>query len=147
MDSLYPYFLLAHIVCAIIFLGFIFTDVVLLSPIRRLLGDEVADKVFAIISRRGVKIMPLCLVLLFLSGGAMISRYVGSTQGFFETPMQVMLVVKMLLAFAIMGMVIISLGCKFLGVRNPLGRVIHPIALCLGFIIVVLAKMAFFISF
>lgn len=144
MEEFYPYFLLIHIVCAIIFLGFIFTDVVLLSPIRRLLGDEIADKVFGIISRRGIKIMPLCLILLILSGGAMISRYIGSTQGFFETPLQMMLFIKMLLGLGILGMVIVSLSCKFLGVRNPLAKVIHPIALCFGFAIVILAKMAFF---
>ena len=84
MEAIYPYMLTLHLLCAIIFLGFIFTDVVLLSPLKKALGDELADKIFSIVSKRGVKVMPLCLLLLLLSGGAMISRYVGTTQGFFD---------------------------------------------------------------
>ncbi len=145
MEAMYPYFLLLHTICAIIFLGYIFTDVVLLTPIRRILGDEIADKVFNVVGRRGIKIMPLCLVLLILSGGAMISRYIGSVQGYFATSFQQLLVIKATLALAILVMVIISLSCKFLGYRNPLGKVIHKIVFGIGFVIIVLAKMAFYV--
>lgn len=145
MEALYPYFLTLHLLCAIIFLGYIFTDVVLLTPLRRILGDEIADKVFGVISKRGVKIMPLCLLFLVLTGGAMISRYIGGNQGFFETSFQIFLLIKMRLAFAIVLMVVISLSCKFLGLKNPLAKVIHPIALFLGLFIVLLAKAAFYV--
>lgn len=145
MDILYPYFLTLHLLCAIIFLGYIFTDVVLLSPIRKLIGDEIADKVFGVISRRGVKIMPICLLLLVLSGGAMISRYVGSLQGFFDTSLQRILMVKVAFALCIVIMAITSLSCKFLGFKNPLAKIIHPLALVLGAGIVILAKMAFYV--
>lgn len=144
MDAIYPYMLTLHLLCAIIFLGFIFTDVVLLSPLRKLLGDEMADKIFNIISSRGIKIMPFCLLLLVLSGGAMISRYVGGMQGFFDTPLQILLMIKVALALCIVCMVVVSLSCKFLGLKNPLAKNIHKIALILGFFIVVLAKMAFY---
>lgn len=144
MDTLYPYFLTIHLACAIIFLGYIFTDVVLLSPLRRILGDEVADRVFSAISRRGVKIMPLCVALLVISGGAMISRYVGGDKGYFESSLQILLCLKALLALCIVAMVVVSLSCKFLGLKNPLARVIHPIALILGAGIVLLAKAAFY---
>ena len=77
MDMLYPYFLTIHLICAIIFLGFIFVDVVLLTPIRKILGDEFANQMWSVISKRGGKIMPFCLLVLVLSGGAMISRYIG----------------------------------------------------------------------
>ncbi len=145
VEALYPYFLTLHLLCAIIFLGYIFTDVVLLTPLRRILGDEIADKVFGVISKRGVKIMPLCLLFLVLTGGAMISRYIGGNQGFFETSFQIFLLIKMCLAFAIVLMVVISLSCKFLGLKNPLAKVIHPIALFLGLFIVLLAKAAFYV--
>lgn len=145
MEALYPYLLIVHICCAIIFLGYIFTDVVLLSPLRKILGNEIANRVFSIITQRGVKIMPFCLLLLILSGGAMISRYIGGGHGYFDTPLQILLIVKMCLALCILLMVIISLSCKFLGFKNPLANVIHPIVLILGFMIVVLAKVAFII--
>ncbi|MCX2717541.1 copper resistance protein CopD [Helicobacter sp. MIT 21-1697] len=145
MEILYPYFLTLHLLCAIIFLGYIFTDVVLLTPLRKILGDEIADKVFGAISKRGVKIMPLCVALLVITGGAMISRYIGSVQGYVQTPLQILLVIKMCLALCIVVMVTISLSCKFLKLKNPLAKVIHPIALFLGLLIVLLAKAAFYI--
>ena len=52
MEALYPYALIVHLFCAIIFLGFIFTDVVLFSAVRKKLGDEVANKMFRIIAQR-----------------------------------------------------------------------------------------------
>ncbi len=145
MEALYPYFLTIHLICAIIFLGYIFTDVILLTPLRKALGDDIANKVFGIIVKRGVKIMPLCLLLLILSGGAMISRYIGSTQGIFESTLQILLMIKVFLALCIVVMVIISLSCKFLKLKNPLANIIHPLALILGFFIVILAKMAFYL--
>lgn len=89
--------------------------------------------------------MPLCLALLVLTGGAMISRYIGSVQGYLQTPLQILLVIKMCVAFVIVVMVIISLSCKFLKLKNPLAKVIHPIALSLGLIIIILAKVAFYV--
>ena len=145
MDILYPYFLTLHLICAIIFLGYIFTDVVLLTPIRKCVGDEIADRVFGVISKRGVKIMPLCLALLVLTGGAMISRYIGSVQGYLQTPLQILLIIKMILALSIVLKIVVSLRCHLLKVRNPLAKVIHPIALSLGLIIIILAKVAFYV--
>lgn len=144
MAALYPYFLIVHLICAIIFLGFIFTDVVLFSAVRKKLGDEMADKMFGAISSRGVKIMPLCLLLLVITGGGMLSIYVNSSVGYFETSQQQFLMFKVLLALLIVAMVITSLSCKFLGKRNPIGKIIHPVALILGFGIVLCAKLAFY---
>lgn len=145
MEAMYPYLLIVHICCAIIFLGYIFTDVVLLEPLKKVLDSNIADKVFATIMKRGVKIMPLCVLLLVLSGGAMISRYIGGSQGFFDTPLQILLVIKMGFALLILAMVITSLSCKFLGLKNHLAKVIHPVVLLLGLIIVILTKLAFYL--
>lgn len=153
MEAMYPYFLIAHIICAIVFLGYIFADVILLSPVRKnikkILSEEkqeVLDAVFGGISKRAIKIMPLCLLILILSGGAMISSYIGTEKGFFETKLQIILMIKAILALIILIMVCVSLGCKVLGVRNPLASTIHPLALILGFCIVVLAKVAFYFN-
>lgn len=146
MEALYPYFLIIHILCAIIFLGFIFTDVVLLSPIRKVLGDVFADKMWSVIMKKGGKIMPFCLLLLVLSGGAMISRYIGSDVGYFSTTLQQFLVLKTLLALIIVLAVITSLTFHYIIKKsNPLANIIHPLALILGFGIVVLAKLAFYV--
>ena len=147
MEAMYPYFLIIHLVCAVIFIGYIFSDVILLSPIKKILGDEIADKVFGVIQSRGTKIMPIMLLLIIISGGGMISRWVNSDIGFFETNLQKILIAKVAIAMIIVVMVITSLSFKFLIKKpNPLAKIIHPIALVLGFIIIILAKLAFYVS-
>lgn len=142
---MYPYFLVVHLLCAIIFLGYIFTDVILLTPIRKILGDEIADKFFKIISQRGTKIMPFCVLLLVITGGAMMTRWINFELGFFNTKLQILLSIKIFLALLIVLMVITSLSFKFfIKKKNPLANIIHPIALFLGFFIVIFAKLAFY---
>ena len=145
MEALYPYALIVHLFCAIIFLGFIFTDVVLFSAVRKKLGDEVANKMFRIITQRGEKIMPLCLILLVITGGMMLSSYINSDVGYFTSNLQKILWLKVLLAGIVLLMVIISLSCKFFIILNPLANIIHPVALFLGFGIVLCAKLAFYL--
>ena len=146
MDMLYPYFLTIHLICAIIFLGFIFVDVVLLTPIRKILGDEFANQMWSVISKRGGKIMPFCLLVLVLSGGAMISRYIGSEIGYWNTTLQQLLVIKACLDLLIFFAVLVSLTFHYLLKKsNPLAKIIHPLALILGLFIVILAKFAFYL--
>ncbi|HIS08486.1 MAG TPA: copper resistance protein CopD [Candidatus Scatomorpha intestinipullorum] len=146
MDMLYPYFLTIHLICAIIFLGFIFVDVVLLTPIRKILGDEFANQMWSVISKRGGKIMPFCLLILVLSGGAMISQYIGSEIGYWNTTLQQLLVIKAFLALLIFFAVLVSLTFHYLLKKsNPLAKIIHPLALILGLFIVILAKFAFYL--
>ena len=146
MDMLYPYFLTIHLICAIIFLGFIFVDVVLLTPIRKILGDEFANQMWSVISKRGGKIMPFCLLVLVLSGGSMISRYIGSEIGYWNTTLQQLLVIKAFLALLIFFAVLVSLTFHYLLKKsNPLAKIIHPLALILGLFIVILAKFAFYL--
>ena len=145
MEALYPYALIVHLCCAIIFLGFIFTDVVLFSAVHKKLGDEVANKMFRIITQRGVKIMPLCLILLVITGGMLLSSYINSDVGYFTSNLQKILWLKVLLVGIILLMVIISLSCEFLKIHNPLANIIHPVVLFLGFRIVLCAKLAFYL--
>lgn len=147
MESLYAVFLVIHTICAIIFLGFIFCDVVLLTPIHKVLGDEIADKVWNVILKRGTKIMPFCVLMLVISGGAMMVRWLGFEKGFFTTNLQTLLSIKIILALMIVAMVVVSLSFKYIFTKykNPLADIIHPAALFLGFFIVVLAKIAFYI--
>ena len=145
MDALYPLFLTIHLICAIIFVGFLFCDIVLLTPVRKVLGDEFADKMWRVILGRGEKIMPLCVLMLAITGGAMMTRWVSPNLGFFTTNMQTLLTIKILLALVIVAMVVTSITLHRLGRKNPLANVIHPIALVLGFIIAILAKIAFYI--
>lgn len=144
MQTFYPFFLTLHLLCAIVFLGFIFCDVVLLSVLKRTLGENALQAMM----RRGTKIMPVCVLLLVLTGGAMMTQYLdfgSGLAGFFGTPLQILLSVKIILALTIVGFVINALAHRFvLKKPNPLGAYTHKIVLVLGFFIVVLAKFAFY---
>lgn len=147
MQTLYPFFLAIHTLCAIIFLGFIFCDVVLLTPVRKVLGDEFADKLWSVILSRGEKIMPICVLMLVITGGAMMTRWIGPSLGFFGTNLQILLSIKIILALCIVAMVATSLIFHnfFPNRKNPLANIIHPAALILGFLITILASFAFYV--
>lgn len=144
MQAFYPYFLIVHLVCAIIFLGFIFTDVVLLRQMRKSFGLK-ANEFLAPVMKLGVKIMPACVLLLVLSGGAMMSNWLNSKDGFWGSALQNLLMIKILLACVIVALVINALSCKILKKQNPLAKITHILVLILGFSIVILAKLAFYL--
>lgn len=142
MQTFYPFFLTLHLLCAIVFLGFIFTDVVLLSILKRTLGENALQAMM----KRGVKVMPVCVLLLVLTGGAMVTSYVNFEIGFWETSLQKLLMIKIALALVIVGFVLNALTFRLIIKKpNPLGKFTHKIVLVLGFFIVILAKFAFFV--
>ena len=146
MQNLYPYAQIIHLFCAIIFVGYLFFDVVILKAASKKLPPELAQKAKQAIGSVAVKIMPICVLLLVLTGGMMMSNWVGSKAGgYFETNLQVAFMIKFCLAMVIVAAVIINLSCKFIFKRpSPLGD-IHPIALTLAAIIVLLAKVMFMV--
>lgn len=144
MSLIYPYLLLIHLFCAIIFLGYLFCDVFLFSQVRKVLGDEFANKMSRVMGKR-TQWMPLCFLLLIVTGIAMIHQYVGIELGYFDTTLQRFLVFKSILALGIALMIIVSLEFYYvLKKPSPLRKIIHPLALTLGVIIVILAKLAFY---
>lgn len=147
MEVVYPILLIIHLFCAIIFLGYIFTDVVLLGLVRKHFGDGWADQTWSVVSPRAEKIFPLCLVILIITGFGMITKYISFSSGFsglFGSALQALLSLKMILALVIFLCVIFSLFCAYvLKIKSPLAKNIHKIAFVLGFFIVILAKLAF----
>lgn len=146
MQTIYPFVLIIHLICAIIFLGYLFFDIFIFPNIKKTFGSEIAKKAASAIGTRGTKIMPLCVLLLLITGGMMVSQYIGKDIGYFSSNLQKLLMLKIVFAFSIFAMIIISLTYKFILKKpSPIGKIIHPIALLLGFFIVVLAKMMFYI--
>jgi len=146
MQNLYPYAQIVHLFCAIIFVGYLFFDVIILRAASKKMPPELAQKAKQAIGSVAVRIMPICLLLLVLTGGMMMSSWVGSKAGgYFETNLQIAFMIKFFLAMVIVAAVIVNLSCKFIFKRpSPLGD-IHPIALTLAVIIVLLAKVMFMV--
>lgn len=135
MQNLYPYVQIIHLFCAIIFVGYLFFDVIILRAASKKMPPELAQKAKQAIGSVAVKIMPICVLLLVLTGGMMISNWIDNK----------VFMIKFCLAMVIVAAVIINLSCKFIFKRpSPLGN-IHPIALTLAVAIVLLAKVMFMV--
>lgn len=146
MESLYPIALIIHVFCAIIFVGYLFFDVVIFSRAKKNLNPEIQNQASESIGKKAIKIMPICVLLLLLTGGVMMSRWVGSKIGYFDTTFQQIFMLKVFLACLIFFMVALSLSYKFIFKKpNPLSKIIHPLALLLAICIVFIAKFMFYV--
>ena len=140
----YTIILTLHLFCAIIFIGFVFADIFVLPVMKKVLDQESLEKVNLFIGNRARKIFPISLLILVLSGGFMLSKFVNSTLGAFNTPLQVLLMIKVFLAFFIVCGVIYSLSMKLLKKQpHPIMKNFHKFVLVNGFLIVILAKFMF----
>ena len=88
MEAIYPYANIVHLVLAIIFLGYVFTDVVMISALKNKFNPETDKEINQTLGKKSFKIFPLTLLLIVLTGGMMMSKYVNSNVGFFETDLQ-----------------------------------------------------------
>lgn len=120
-----------HLLAAIIFIGFLFADVVIFSALKSL---KDASKAKELIGKRAVKIMPFMLLILLLTGGYMLQ---------FNMPMPKLLMLKVFFACLIFAGVIYSLSSKIFGYKPNayFKKNFHVFALILGFLIVICAKL------
>lgn len=135
-----------HLLCAIIFIGFIFADIFIFPAVKKKFGEETYDKMMNAIISRGIKIYPLIVIILITSGGYMFTKYINSEVGFFNTPSQILLLIKVFLVLLIVLGVIYTIFCKLTKIE-PISfmKHFHTYALILSIIIVILAKLMFVI--
>ena len=147
MEAIYPYANVIHLILAIIFLGYVFTDIVLIDSLKKRVNDEDRKKITKYLGSTTFKIFPISLLIIILTGGIMLSSYINSSLGFLEIPLQQVLIIKVILAL------IIALGVLYNVFVKPTNRKKHPfmqnhfhkVVLVLGFFIVVLAKLMFIV--
>ena len=140
----YTLILIIHLLCAIIFIGFVFADVIVLPAMKKVLNEKEHQNVVNAISERARKIFPLAVLTLILTGGFMFSKYINSEAGMFNSSLQILLLIKFVLAMIIAGGIVYSLSCKFLKkAPNPIMKHFHKFVLVVGVCIVVLAKLMF----
>jgi len=143
MDS-YSLALIIHLFAAIFFIGFVFSDVVILPVLHRDFDKSIVVQIKNSISGRARKIFPLTVLILVLSGGFMFSKYINSTIGFTGSALQILLLVKFLIALVIVAGIVYSLSCKVLKKQpHVIMQKFHTYVLIMGIVIVVLAKLMF----
>lgn len=145
MEAIYPYANIIHLLLAIIFLGYVFTDTVMISALKDKFGKDIDQKINQTLGAKSFKIFPLSLLVIVLTGGMMMSKYINSNAGLFETTLQKLLVMKITLALIIVLGVLYNLYTKL--TKKPkhpfMQEHFHKLVLVLGFFIVVLAKLMF----
>lgn len=140
----YTFILIIHLLSAIIFIGFVFADVIVLPAMKKILTENEHQKVMNAISNRARKIFPVSVLILILSGGYMFSKYINSELGIFNSSLQILLLIKFTLAMIIVSGIVYSLSCKFLKrTPNPIMKHFHKFVLFVGIIITILAKLMF----
>lgn len=145
METIYPYANIIHLVLAIMFLGYVFSDVVLISSLKNKFGEQTNKEINQTLGAKSFKIFPISLLVIVLTGGMMMSKYINSNAGFFETSLQKLLVIKIVLALIIVMGVLYNLYTKISKKpKHPfMQEHFHKLVLVLGFFIVVLAKAMF----
>ena len=140
----YTLILIIHLLCAIIFIGFIFADVIIFPAVKNKHGEEFHTNMIEAIVGRGLKIYPPIVLILMGTGGYMFSKYINSTIGYFNTSMQVLLWIKLFFVLLIVLGVIYTMYCK-LTKTEPVRfmNYFHTYALILSFLIVIIAKFMF----
>ena len=140
----YTLVLIIHLLCAIIFIGFVFADLFVLPAMKKVLDEEGYQKVTNAISSRAIMIFPFSVLILVLSGGYMFSKYINSQDGMFNSSLQILLLIKVILALIIVSGILYSLSRKILRKQpHPIMKHFHKFVLILGIAIVVLAKFMF----
>ncbi len=145
MESIYSYAHILHLLLSIIFLGYVFTDVAVVSALKNKFSGETKKEINQALGARSFKIFPLTLLFLVLTGGMMMSKYINSDAGFFDTNLQQVLVFKIVLASVIALGVMHNLFVKFTKRKKSIFMQdhFHKLVLVLGLLIVICAKVMF----
>ncbi|MGP1561940.1 MAG: hypothetical protein ACTTIC_07635 [Helicobacteraceae bacterium] len=142
----YQIALIIHLFAAVLFTGFVFADVFVISVLAKKYPLEKAKEIRQTIGHRARKIYPLTFLVLFTSGGFLLSSYVNSRVGYFATCTQRLLMAKFFLATLIGTGILYSFTMSALKKPTPLFMAhFHKFALALAVVIILLAKLAFIV--
>ena len=147
MEVVYPYANIIHLVLAIIFLGYVFTDLAVLSVLKAKFDKQTQQKINQLLGGRSFKIFPLTLLTLILTGGMMLSKYMNSEVGYLESSLQKILLFKVILVLIIASGVGYNLYKKFTkGEKSHfMQHHFHKLVIVLGLAIVIAAKVMFLV--
>ncbi|MBK9989860.1 MAG: hypothetical protein IPP19_03740 [Verrucomicrobia bacterium] len=146
MAQYYGLFLTLHLLCAITFIGAVFFEVLVIEPLEKILPDGLGEKLAEAIPAHVRKFMPYIVATLFLTGFAMFWTHFRGDMNFFKTKFGVMLTIKMLLAFTVLGIFASAIRASVKGTMNPCRfKYTHRIVAVLMLGIVLLAKGMFYL--
>jgi len=143
----YFFLLVLHLFAAILFVGTVFFEVLMLEGIRRHVPRDAMRAVESAIGRRARQIMPFAIVILYAAGLGMAWRYRSVLAHPFDSTLGTLLGLKILLALSVLGHFIHAVRRGAQGRLNSrASRHIHLSVFAHVVAIVFLAKAMFYLN-
>ena len=140
---------IVHLLCAVLFIGVVFFEVVILEGVRRRIGDELMPQVEEGIISRAKLVMPWVVATLFLSGIGLTHWHVrGKDWGdLVSSSFHILLGLKILLALSVLIHFITAMRSAQNGCMSSTRfQVTHLSVFVHMLAIVILAKLMFYLS-
>lgn len=143
------YFVLVtlHLFAAIMFVGTVFFEVIILEGIRKPVGRDAMRTVESAIGRRARRIMPFVIIVLYSAGIAMAWQYRDVLAHPFDSSFATLLSIKIILAISVLIHFISAITLSARGKLNSRQfKLIHVSVFSHVVLIVFLAKAMFYVS-
>lgn len=136
-----------HLFAAIMFVGTVFFEVLILEAIRKPVGREAMQSVESAIGQRARRIMPFVIIVLYSAGIGLAWQYRDVLVHPLDSSFATLLSIKIVLAISVLVHFITAVT---LGARGKLKsrqvRFIHASVFCHVVLIVLLAKAMFYVT-
>lgn len=135
-----------HLFAAIMFVGTVFFEVLILEGIRRPVGREVMRLVETAIGRRARRVMPFAIIVLYGAGIAMAWQYRDALAHPFDSTFATLLTIKIVLALSVLGHFLVAITASAFGkLKSRHFKLIHLSVFTQMILIVFLAKAMFYL--
>ncbi|MBS0213511.1 MAG: hypothetical protein JSR26_10100 [Proteobacteria bacterium] len=146
MAAYYPWIVLVHLSCAIVFVGAVAFEVLVLEALHARIDIATMGQIEEAVMARVRRFMPIVVLLLFLSGFALFDLRCNGVSCIGTARFGWFLLAKVVLAFAVLGVFVSSIWAGLRGRMNACRfRYTHRIVLALMVGIVFLAKTMFYL--
>jgi len=136
-----------HLFAAIMFVGTVFFEVLILESIREPIGRQAMRAVETAIGRRARRIMPFVMFVLYSAGIAMAWQYRDVLSHPFASSFATLLAIKIVLAASVLVHFITAITLSARGkLKSRHFKLIHISVFCHVVLIVFLAKAMFYIT-
>lgn len=142
----YPWIVLVHLACAIVFVGAAAFEVFVLEGLHKRFDVVVMQQIEGAVMARVRRYMPYVVLVLFVSGGMLLDLRCNGIQCIGTTRFGWFLLLKVALALGVLG---VFVNAVWVGARGRMNacrfRYTHRIVLALMAAIVFLAKTMFYL--
>lgn len=136
-----------HLFAAIMFVGTVFFEVLILEGIRKPVGRDMMRSVETAIGQRARRLMPFVMLVLYGAGISMVWQYREVLAHPFDSSFATLLWIKILLAASVLAHFITAVTLSARGkLKSQHFKLVHLSVFCHVVLIVFLAKAMFYIT-